>query len=154
MEGFPDILKSDNGLHVFVWGHEVDLHDAGRRGGDGSADLITTDEKGMVWLIEAKFSQTSERGDFVWGNQLLRYKQAIQCMEWQDILAYAKNFLRWNEKIKPCFEIPSSVETFTHVLEMWQARIGRAQCDPNTLNSKIASHLKSGTYGVMVLTDT
>jgi hypothetical protein len=55
MEGFPDILKSRSGLQVFVWGHEVDMHDGGRNGGNGKVDLFTVDEEGMVWLIEAKF---------------------------------------------------------------------------------------------------
>jgi hypothetical protein len=27
---FPNELKSRSELHAFVWGHEVDMHDAGR----------------------------------------------------------------------------------------------------------------------------
>jgi hypothetical protein len=36
MAAFPDVLKFRDGLHAFVWGHEVDLHDAGRGGGRAS----------------------------------------------------------------------------------------------------------------------
>ena len=32
---FPDMLKARLGLETFVWGHEIDLHDAGRGGGNG-----------------------------------------------------------------------------------------------------------------------
>jgi hypothetical protein len=28
---FPDLLKARPGLETFVWGHEIDLHDAGPR---------------------------------------------------------------------------------------------------------------------------
>ena len=45
-----------------VWGHEIDLHAAGRGGGNGCADLFTVDEEGMVWLVEVKFDKTSEGG--------------------------------------------------------------------------------------------
>jgi hypothetical protein len=45
MGGFPEILKSQDGVQAFVWGHELDLHDAGRGGGNGSADLLTGEAK-------------------------------------------------------------------------------------------------------------
>jgi hypothetical protein len=153
MGGLPEVLKSQDGVRAFVWGHEVDLHDAGRGGGNGSADLLTADEYGMVWLIEAKFDKTSEKGDFVWGSQLRRYKEAIGRMEWQDVLLYVSKFLSWREKTKPAFNIPSSTETFTRVLEIWQAQIGRALITPGDLNNRIAAHLKYATYGIMILTD-
>jgi hypothetical protein len=153
MGGFPKILRSQDGVEAFVWGHELDLHDAGRGGGNGSADLLTADEYGMVWLIEAKFDKTYEKGDFVWGSQLKRYREAISKMEWQDILLYASKFLRWEEKTKPAFHIPSLTDTFTRVLEIWQAHTGRALVSPHDLNNRIAAHLKRGTYGIMVLTD-
>lgn len=153
MASFPDSLKTRPGLQAFVWGHEVDLHDAGRGGGDGSADLFTVDEEGMVWLIEAKFDKTFERGEFVWGNQLARYRNAIAKMEWQDILIYVRKFLRWGEKTKPGFQIPESTETFARVLELWQNTLGRALIRPDELNNRIAARLKYGTYGIMILTD-
>ncbi len=41
---FPDALKARPGIQVCVWGHEVDLHDAGHKGGNGSTTgrLIAT----------------------------------------------------------------------------------------------------------------
>jgi hypothetical protein len=72
MAGLPEALGSGDGVRAFVWGHELDLHDAGRGGGNGAADLLTVDDFGMVWLIEAKFDKTFEKGDFVWGSQLRR----------------------------------------------------------------------------------
>jgi hypothetical protein len=153
MTSFPDELKSSSGLHVFAWGHEVDMHDAGRNGGNGCTDLMTVDEAGMVWLIEAKFDATCEKGDFVWGNQLLRYKAAIDQMAWHEVLNYVAKFLRGREKTKPQILFPESVKKFTDVLEIWQASIGRTLVEPQELNDRIATHLKNGTYGIMVLTD-
>lgn len=153
MDAFPDQLKTREGLSCFVWGHELDLHDAGRNGGNGSADLLIADEEGMVWLAEAKFFQTTERGDFVWGNQLRRYKQSIESMDWADILQYAAKFIRGCEKTKPAFVLPESVRTFTGILAYWQQLIGRQLVDPAELNARIASHIANGTYGLMVLTD-
>ncbi len=153
MTSFPDELKFRDGLHAFVWAHEVEMHDAGRNGGNGCADLMTLDEGGTVWLVEAKFDGTSEKGELVWGNQLRRYKAAIGQMSWQEILSYAAEFLRGREKTKPQIVFPESVEKFTTVLELWQTSIGRALVEPQQLNDKIATHLKHGTYGIMVLTD-
>lgn len=153
MGEFPDILKSRGGVQTFVWGHELDLHDAGRGGGNGSADLLTADELGMVWLIEAKFDKTSERGDFVWGSQLRRYRRAISKMEWQDILLYTSKFLWGLEKTKPAFHVPPSTNAFTRVLGLWQDHIGSTLLSPDDLNNRIAAHFKQGTYGIMILTD-
>jgi len=153
MASFPDELKSRVGLYAFVWGHEVDMHDAGRNGGNGCADLMTTDEEGMVWLVEAKFDATFEKGAFVWGSQLLRYKDAIARMSWQEVLSYVAKFLRGREKTKPKISFPISVEKFTTILEIWQSNIGRSLVEPQALNDRIATHLKRGTYGIMVLTD-
>ena len=153
MRSFPDLLKTRSGLHAFVWGHEVDMHDAGRNGGNGCADLLIADEEGMVWLVEAKFDATCEKGPFVWGSQLLRYRDAIARMSWQEVLSYVANFLRGREKTKPQYSFPVSVEQFTTVLQIWQAAIGRVLIAPEILNDRIAAHLQCGTYGIMVLTD-
>jgi hypothetical protein len=37
---FPDMLKARPGLETFVGGNEIDLHDAGRGGGNGCAGLL------------------------------------------------------------------------------------------------------------------
>ena len=150
---FPDALKSRPGLHLLAWGHELDLHDAGRGGGDGAADILTVDEEGMVWLIEAKFGNTSERGKFVWGSQLRRYKGAIARMKWQDILPYSARFLRGLEKVKPSINFPTKVQTFSNILELWQNSIGKQSVEPNVLNDMVAVALESGKYGLMIMTD-
>ena len=37
IDRLPELLKSESGVGVFVWGHEVKLLDAGSGGGDGLA---------------------------------------------------------------------------------------------------------------------
>ena len=151
--GLQKVICPGSDLHAFVWGHELDMHDAGRGGGNGSADLLLADESGMAWLIEVKFDRTSEGGEFVWGSQLARYKDAIGRMPWQELLRYSAKFLRGLEKTKPAYEFPVTVKAFTDVLSIWQRHIGRALVEPSELNERIARHLGLGTYGIMVLTD-
>ena len=154
MSRFPDQLKRRQGLEAFVWGHEVEMHDAGRGGGDGSADLFTGDEAGMVWLIEAKFGYNPELSRFVWEKQLYRYKQAIGAMSWQRLLHYTEAFLKGREATKPHVLVPRQALSFTDVLQAWQRQLGRVLVEPGLLNSLMAAALRSGTYGIMVLADS
>jgi hypothetical protein len=148
----PDVLKTREGLGVFVWGHEIRMHDAGRGGGDGSADLLTVDEEGLVWLIEVKFGYTSDLTRFVWG-QLARYKQAVGAMSWQRFVQYSEAFLKGRECTKPTDTVSNQALSFAQAIETWQRRIGRTLVRPDELNARIANALKAGTYGIMVLAD-
>lgn len=149
----PNQLKSEEDLHVFVWGHEIKLLDAGRNGGDGSADLLTVDEKGNVWLIEVKFGYNSELSRFVWENQLKRYKRAIESMSYQRLLRYTKEFLKGRELTKPTDVVSLQAESIVEALAAWQERIGRALVAPDELNRRMAETIGTGTYGIMVLAD-
>ena len=153
LSSLPDLLKAKPGLKVFAWAHELDLHDAGRNGGNGKADLLSVDEEGSVWLIELKFDRTFELGQFVWDCQLRRYKEAIERMNWTEILPYVAKFLRGKEKTRPSVISPSSAITLTDVLGAWQDTIGSHALPPQELSDRIASALKDGTYGIMVITD-
>lgn len=153
MNRFPDELKSSPGLAAFIWAHEAGMHDAGRGGGNGSADLLTVDEEGMVWLIEAKFGSNPEHGPFAW-EQLGRYRDAIANMTWQKILHYAEAFLKGKEGTSPCISTGRDTKSFEHVLENWQKRIGRSLLSPAALNQRMANSIKSADYGIMVIADT
>jgi hypothetical protein len=153
MDRFPEELKSRPGLASFVWAHEVGMHDAGRGGGNGAADLLTADEDGMIWLIEAKFGATRELGQPVW-RQLDRYRTAVAGMSWQKILHYAEAFLQGREETKPSDPVGRGAKSFEQVLANWHERIGRSIVPPVELNQLMARHIKGATYGVMVLADT
>lgn len=153
MDRFPDELKFRPGLHAFVWAHEAGMHDAGRGGGNGAADLLTVDEEGLVWLIEAKFGSNPEHRQFVWG-QIGRYRDAVAAMSWQKLLHYAEAFLMGREGTKPSDPIGRGAQSFEQVLANWQKRIDRVLVPPSELNGRMAEALRAGRYGIMVLADT
>jgi hypothetical protein len=69
----------DGLLRGFIVGMEVALVGASANGNMGAADLLMVTEDGRWWLIEAKLAASSEsRPDYLFGNQLARYAQAIE----------------------------------------------------------------------------
>lgn len=97
----PCSVSGAPAARTLFWAHELTLHDAGRGGGNGSADLMTVDETGMVWLIEVKFNFSLESGTQVWHGQLARYRNALMTMSWQEIVRYTHRFLTGFEQTKP-----------------------------------------------------
>lgn len=150
----PGPLKSEPSHRVFVWGDEVNLLDAGRGGGNRSADLFTVDEGGRVWLIEAKFGYNPELSRFVWEKQLFRYRAAIAKMSWQRILHYCESFLKGREGTTPSITMPADSKSFLDALELWQHQLGHALISPAELNERIATALGTGIYGIMVMADS
>ncbi len=153
IDRLPELLKSESGVGVFVWGHEVKLLDAGSGGGDGLADLFTVDERGVVWLIEAKFGYNPELSRFVWERQLLRYRTAIARMSWQRLLHSCETFLKGREATRPVLVLPPNAGSFLDAIAIWHGHLGRAALSPEVLNEKIATALATGTYGIMVVAD-
>ena len=154
----PEELKTTHSDHILVWAHEQRLFDAGKGGGDGSADLVTIDEHGMVWLIEAKVAGNTELGPLIWG-QLARYRIALMTMPIAATHRYCRSYLRGHqrseegERCLPHPNIFSNCDSIEEVFEKWHSHIGRAILKPATLCDRLANQLISGHFGVAVLAD-
>lgn len=148
----PQEMRSQNGLHFFVWAHELRIHDAGRKAHtDGYADLLALDERGMAWLVEVKLSTSVELTRTVW-RQLLRYRDGLMKMSWDAIHGYLDRFLEGEGKVRPtipmhaCSDLPGA-------LGLWHGQIGRSLIAPKALASAIAGSLRAGQIGLCVLAD-
>lgn len=153
VENLPAEMKSEPDEHVLVWAHELRLFDAGINRGDGYADILTVDESGYVWLIEAKLGDSAELNYHVWG-QLCRYRKALMSMDWDKIHRYIKSFIRAKEKTIPQYGINFQYcNDLVEVIKNWQKTIGRSKLPPEKLRDKIANSLKTGSFGMAVLCD-
>jgi hypothetical protein len=129
------------------------LHDAGRGGGNGSADLLTVDHTGMVWLIEVKFNFSLESGVQVWHNQLARYRKALMTMEWRQIVAYTHQFLLGNENTKPQLALRLDALSLEECIADWLVAIKIDPAQSAIIISKMAERLRTGHFGIMLLSD-
>ncbi|NCC60091.1 MAG: hypothetical protein EOM12_03945 [Verrucomicrobiae bacterium] len=149
---FPEELKGCPGDKVVVWASELRIHDAGRFGGDGSADLITVDESGMTWIIEVKVWDSAELNREVW-QQLLRYRDGLMAMSWNDIHGYCDRFLMGEGTIKPAASLSSDSRNLVDAFRAWKASTDSEKMDPECIRDAIANSLKNGTAGLAVLSD-
>jgi len=149
----PVELRGADRAHTFVWAHELTLHDAGVSGGNGSADLLTVDQSGLVWLIEVKFNYSLETGERVWRNQLVRYRSALMSMQWHDIVRYTRKFLLRREKILPQLVHLPDTSSLDRCLAQWLRTLGDDPTRSSKLVADIAEHLRRGSFGVMLISD-
>ena len=84
LDCLPKEMRSKPKINFFAWASELRLHDAGKDGGDGWADLLIADELGKSWIVELKLSTSNELNANVW-KQLIRYRDASKRMTWGDI---------------------------------------------------------------------
>ena len=150
---FPVEMKNQVDNKVLVWAHELRLYDAGSAGGDGFADILTVDEDGFVWIIEAKMYNSNELNSAIWDYQLSRYRNALMKNSWNDIHRYIKSFIRGKESTKPQTDIFKDTNDLKEAIEIWQKNIGRSKHAPTEIVNRIATHLKNGTFGIAVLAE-
>lgn len=120
---------SINGLppmYLFVWGHELWIPEGGKSGYTGSIDLVATDEKGRVWLIEAKQSGNPELCKDIWYSQILNYRKALSNYSPEYISLKTRNFLlnRGSKKLVPGF-IAENCDSMLKAFERWAESIGK-----------------------------
>lgn len=152
-DAFPALFRGAPTAHTLFWAHELTLHDAGRGGGNGSADLLTVDETGMVWLIEVKFNFSLEHGTQVWHGQLARYRKALMTMSWREIVRYTHRFLTGFEQTKPQLTLRTDAVSLEECIAEWLVAV-RADTAPGlSIVSKMAERLRSGNFGIMLASD-
>lgn len=84
-----------NGIErrLFIWGHEILLPDGKGDYNSGILDLIGTDERGEVWLIEAKLNSNKEWNSNIWENQLGLYAKSLRKRSEQEIVLGARRYI-------------------------------------------------------------
>lgn len=87
------LLINEEERKLFIWGHEISLPDGKGNYNTGKLDLIGTDEKGEVWLIEAKLNSNSEWNSTIWKNQIEMYANSLQKRTEQEIVLSTKRYL-------------------------------------------------------------
>jgi len=152
MDSLPAEMKQRPDVSFLAWGSELRLHDAGKDGGDGWADLMIVDELGKSWIIEVKLSTSAELNANVW-HQLLRYRDAARKMNWGDLHNYADRFLDGLGRVKPLSEKFHAQRNLVGVVKHWQEMLGRQLLPPEDIVQAIASSLKDGTVGLAVIAD-
>jgi hypothetical protein len=149
---FPDELKRTPENQVLVWANGLRVFDAGRNGGDGGVDLLTIDEEGMVWVLEAKLWNNTELNRGIW-NQLGRYRQGLMSTDWNTIHRYSRSFIRGKRPNKPRFPQFQGCEDLIQVLRVWQQIINRTKMPAENLKNYLAQSLQQGTFGLAVLAE-
>ncbi|RUW94409.1 hypothetical protein [Mesorhizobium sp. M7A.F.Ca.US.010.02.1.1] len=152
-DAFPALFRGTPAAHTLFWAHELTLHDAGRGGGNGSADLLTVDEIGMVWLIEVKFNFSLESGTQVWHGQLARYRKALMTMSWQEIVRYTHRFLTGFEQTKPQLLLRRDAVSLDECIVEWLVAVQADAVSGVSIVSNMAERLRSGNFGIMLVSD-
>lgn len=152
-DALPDILRGTPAAKTLFWAHELTLHDAGRGGGNGSADLLTVDCTGVVWLIEVKFNFSQESGARVWHDQLTRYRKALMTMSWQEIVRYTHRFLTGFEKTKPQLSFRTDARSLEECIVDWLAANNADAVPGASIVSIVAERLRTGNFGIMLVSD-
>lgn len=88
----PLVIKGDERT-LFIWGHEVLLPDGKGNYNSGILDLIGTDDKGEVWLIEAKLNNNKEWNSGIWQNQIGLYAESLKKRTEQEIVLGARRYI-------------------------------------------------------------
>lgn len=150
---FPPLFRGAPTANTLYWAHELTLHDAGRAGGNGSADLLTVDQTGMVWLIEVKFNFSVETGAQVWRGQMARYRSALMRMPWHEIVRYSHKFLTGFEGTKPQLPFPVGATSLGECVVEWLATLNADTSLSELIVSHVAERLQSGNFGIMLVSD-
>lgn len=149
----PRLLRGAPDAYPVVWGHELTLHDAGGKGGNGSADLLTVDTAGLVWLIEVKFNHSPESGHRVWHDQLVRYRRAMMTMPWAEVMNYTRAFMLGQERTAPQTKHAVGTQDLESCLAETLAASGRDPEPAARMVASIAASLRDGSFGIMLVSD-
>ena len=156
IDEFPDNLKTNSDEKLLVWAHELACPGAGRlkKGeGQGKADILTVDESGFPWLIEAKINSNTELNGNVWSKQIEKYRESLMKKNWYSFESDFMKFLNQNKKertTKPQLKDFNTAESFQDVIKIWQTSIDRRKLNPSELEKRLISHLQNGTFGIAI----
>jgi hypothetical protein len=154
-EYYPDILKMTPDNEVLVWANEL-VTENSRAGGDPNrADLLTVDEDGLVWIIEAKLRGNTELNPNLWERQPVRYRDGLMSLGWDHIHGHTYRFIAGNGAVSPYLgkEFCQSGD-LRSAIAVWQKQWAkRSKHSPDELIARMAKQLSEGTCGLAILAD-
>jgi hypothetical protein len=139
---------------LFIWGHEVWLPEGGKQGFNGSIDIIGTDEKGNVWLIEAKQSLNPELCEGIWENQILNYRRGLSRRTHDEISMKSRRYLLNNGKNQtaPVF-IDNQCNSLFDAFNSWANHMGKNKEFALNIYNKTIQAIKNENIICTVIAD-
>ncbi|WKA50199.1 hypothetical protein QWY22_15010 [Planococcus liqunii] len=139
---------------LFIWGHEILLLDGKGDYKAGILDLLATDEKGEVWLIEAKLCNNKEWTPAIWKSQVGPYAKSLMKRTEQEIALGARRYIVKESAgaVFPQFlptDTSSLVEAFCH----WAVFLGQDRAKGMDLYESTIRKIKSGEFIQCILSD-
>lgn len=150
----PIALNNGETRKLFIWGNEIWLPDGKSRNRSGILDVIGTDEKGDVWLIEAKLCSNPELNENIWREQLDPYRLSLSKRSEDEIVMGARRYLiKANaNSVFPPF-INDSVEGLYDGFKQWCAHWGFSEEKAKWLYDGTIQNIMKGNVVACVLAD-
>ncbi|MFZ2463141.1 MAG: hypothetical protein WAW77_05855 [Caldibacillus thermoamylovorans] len=150
----PIPLTNGETRKLFIWGNEIWLPDGKSRNRSGILDVIGTDEKGDVWLIEAKLCSNPELNENIWREQLDPYRLSLSKRSEDEIVMGARRYLiKANaDSVFPPF-IDDSVEGLYDGFKQWCVHWGFTEEKAKWLYDCTIQNIMKGSVIACVLAD-
>jgi len=160
IDRWPRSALRNGASRMLVIGNEVAVHGAGSGGSTGSIDILAVDDRGEVWLIEAKLARNTQSDPaYVFGNQLARYASGVMKMDVASIHRSLEEYLYGRRSvIKP----PASLshewmrcKSIEEMLAVWYRAAGKQGAEDLTkkLAMTLTGRIQRGDFVLAVLTD-
>jgi hypothetical protein len=157
IDAFPSEALSVGARHMLVIANELSLPGAGSGGANGSADIVTVDDQGELWMIEAKLCTNPEIAPaYVFGNQLTRYARALTRTT---LASLHRHFQDYAYSRRAVLRPPPQLATawlnarfLSDMLESWLSFFGMPG-KAEALIEQIDARIRTGQFVLAVLTD-
>lgn len=153
-------IEPDRKLQGLIVGCEIALRGASQMGNTGAADLLLVTEDGRWWLVEAKLARSAEcRPNFLFGNQLARYAQALEEIGLEGLHPRLQEYLYARRKgLKPPKGLAGQLAESTDlmgVLRAWCQNRGHAapETEAGRLLGMFATQIRRRTLTLAALVD-
>lgn len=130
--------------------------EGGRHGHSGRIDILATDVKGNVWLIEAKEGCNSELRADLWESQVLPYRDGLRQTSSEDIILRSERYLKGDcRDMAPPDFIPENCNSLLDVFTYWVKHLRMDPCEDKAKNlyNRTFSQMADGDVILTVLSD-
>lgn len=154
---FPTAALSPEARHLLVIGSEVHLEAGSTSGGAGSADLLAVDDRGELWLIEAKLQRNAQSNPwYLFGRQLSTYADALSRVGLAGIHSHLQDYAFGRRtSLAPPATLATrwlQARSLQDMLRPWLADLGRPT-EATQLVEAIDHRMRSGQFLMAALVD-